>query len=96
MVINNDKRNWPPEARQWWTEERLRKHGRRLEQVEELIHDKETGILIRVERTEGEIKRWINRENWWKGILNKVIVSVLVTSVLAVLGRIGAYLWPLL
>ncbi|WP_079475625.1 hypothetical protein [Marinococcus halophilus] len=93
--MDNDKSNWPPEFRQWRTEEQVRKHGKRIDDMEQQINDADTGILVRLKRAEREIKRWMDRENWWKGILNKVIGTVLVTTVMAVLGRLGTYLWTL-
>lgn len=93
--MDNDKRNWPPEFRHWRTEEQVRKHGKRLDDMEQQINDPDTGILPRLKRAEREIKRWMDRENWWKGILNKVIGTVLVGTVMAVLGRLGTFLWTL-
>lgn len=93
--MDNDKSNWPPEFRQWRTEEQVRKHGRRLDDLEKDIYHDEKGILPRLKRMEREVKRWLDRENWWKGILNKVIGTALIGMVMAVLGRLGTFLWTL-
>ena len=92
---NDKKEDVPPEAEEWWTKRTVREHGKRLDHMDKQLNDPETGILPRLKRTEREINRWLGRENWWKGILNKVIGTVLVGMVMAVLGRLGTYFWML-
>lgn len=93
--MDNDKEELPPEVEEWWTKDKIRKHGRRLDNVEKDLYNEDTGILPRLKRMEREVKRWLDRENWWKGILNKVIGTALIGMVMAVLGRLGTFLWTL-
>ncbi|RKD75213.1 hypothetical protein ATL39_0911 [Sinobaca qinghaiensis] len=92
-VIHDDKRNWPPEVRQYQLEERQRRQGLKIGKLEKLLEDPENGLLARVKVLETEVARWIDRENWWKGILNKIIVGVVVAAALAVFGRIGTWMF---
>lgn len=72
-------------------EERQRRQGLKIGKLEKLLEDPESGLMIRLRAIETEVARWIDRENWWKGILNKIIVAVVVAAALAIFGRIGTW-----
>ena len=91
-ATDNDKEELPPEVEEWWTKDKIRKHGRRLDNVEKDLYNEDTGILPRLKRMEREVKRWLDRENWWKGILNKVIGTALIDMVMAHFNRVAGLL----